>query len=168
MNAIIRTSGTQDCRIKPHLSKYVQHESIMPRKFWVRTHTWIWNRSLYEAAGHFTSWNKFLESPSQTRFCRKPFARFQEVKAGKLGLAQNNGRHKLVDCCNCNKWSPRLGWSDQFYLDCVSSETWEVRIAQKDLGCRFLLSALNSQPILDWQALHNAIVHVYLQPEKRT
>jgi hypothetical protein len=58
------------------------------------------------------------------------------------------------------------GWSDQFYLDCVSSEIWEVRITQKDLGCRFLLSALNSQPILDWQALHNAIVHVYLQPEK--
>ena len=42
-----------------------------------------------------------------------------------------------------------------------------MRIPQKDFGCRFFLSALNSQPMLDSQAAHSAIVHVYLQQKKK-
>ena len=77
---------------------------------------------------------------------------------------------KYLGCCkplSRKSYMDDLIWSDQTCLDCVSSEIWEVRIPQKDFGCRFFLSALNSQPMLDSQAAHSAIVHVYLQQKKK-
>jgi hypothetical protein len=88
-------------------------------------------------------------------------------------LQWREGRSTWVAASHCHEshtwmiWSDLI-WSDQTCLDCVSSEIWEVRIPQKDFGCRFFLSALNSQPMLDSQAAHSAIVHVYLQQKKRT
>jgi hypothetical protein len=86
---------------------------------------------------------------------------------GRVQSSLNQVIHNLA--VHCYNGLHVLGCLEHHSLwsTCVSSAICELRIPQKDLGRRFFLVALNSQPMWESQAAHNAIVHEYLRSKSR-